>query len=104
MKKYREEDLRLAFKAGSERGAFIQAGNYFDAPLDENEYIESLNPKTEEEKEILITYGLIKATCGWSKFCDVTDGNHYAINEFGGYEDREVFYITESQAKQLKFI
>jgi len=55
-------------------------------------------------KTIPITYGLIKATCGWSKWCDVTDGNHYAINEWGDYPDNEVFYITESQAKQLKFI
>jgi len=47
MKTYTEQDLRLAFQAGSERGAFIQAGNYFDAPLDEDEYIESLNPKQE---------------------------------------------------------
>lgn len=103
MKTYTEEDLRLAFQSEMERGAFEQAGNYFDAPLDENEYIESLNaPK--EEKEIPITYGLIKATCGWSKFAEVTDRNVYAIFEFGDYKDNEVFYITESQAEQLKFI
>lgn len=103
-KKYTEEDLRLAFQAGSERGAFIQSGSYFDAPLDEDEYIESLKPQLKEEKEIPITYGLIKATCGWSRFCDITGGNHYAVNEFGDYEANEVFYITESQAKQLNFI
>ena len=58
----------------------------------------------DEEKEIPITYGLIKATCGWSKFVETTDRNVWAINEFGGYEPNEVFYITESQAKQLNFI
>ena len=100
---YTEEDLREAFKAGSERGAFDQAGSYFDAPLDEDEYIESLKPQP-TEKTIPITYGLIKATCGWSKWCDVTDGNHYAINEWGEFEPGETFYITESQAKQLNFI
>lgn len=104
MKTYTEEDLRLAFQAGVLRGMHDQAGNYFDAPLDENEYIESLNPKIEEGKEIPITYGLIKATCGWSEFAEVTNRNVYAINEFGDYEANEVFYITESQAKQLKFI
>lgn len=57
-----------------------------------------------EEKEIPITYGLIKATCGWSRFCDVTNHNHYAVKEFGDYQANGVFYITESQAKQLKFI
>ena len=30
MKTYTEQDLRLAFQAGNERGAFIQARNYFD--------------------------------------------------------------------------
>ena len=60
--------------------------------------------KEVEEKEIPITYGLIKATCGWSKFAEVCDKNVWAISEFGDYEDREVFYITESQAKQLNFI
>lgn len=91
MKTYTEEDLRLAFQAG-------------DAPLDENEYIESLNAPKEEEKEIPITYGLIKATCGWVEFAEVTNRSVYAVKEFGDYKANEVFYITESQAKQLKFI
>lgn len=99
-----EEALRKAFQAGRERGMFDQTGSYFDAPLDEDEYIESLKPQPTEEKEIPITYGLIKATCGWSKFAEVCDRNVYAISEFGDYQDREVFYITESQAKQLNFI
>ena len=57
-----------------------------------------------EEKEIPITYGLIKATCGWSEFAEKTNRNVYVIKEFGEYEANEIFYITESQAKQLKFI
>lgn len=60
--------------------------------------------KEVEEKEIPITYGLIKATCGWSKFAEETNKNVYTIKEYGEYEDREVFYMTESQAKKLKFI
>jgi hypothetical protein len=93
------------------REILIKYGNeeYGDCIVDEISWLFGF-PTTidvepeEEEKEIPITYGLIKATCGWSKWCDVTNGNHYAINEFGDYEDREVFYITETQAKQLKFI
>lgn len=94
---YTEEDLRKAFKAGYEQGSLQEAMN-------EDEYIESLKPQPTEEKTIPITYGLIKATCGWSKWCDVTGGNHYAISGWGDFKDREVFYITESQAKQLNFI
>lgn len=101
MKKYTEEDLRDAFKAGLTRGSHQ---SYFDAPLDEDEYIESLKQEPQEEKTIPITYGLIKATCGWSKWCDITGGNHYAINEWGDYPANEVFYITEAQAKKLNFI
>lgn len=106
MKTYTEQDLRNAY----EQGAKDYCESYKTLPLflseDVDDYIESLSskPKKEKEKEIPITYGLIKATCGWSKFCDVTNGNHYAINECGDYKDREVFYITESQAKQLNFI
>lgn len=81
------------------------APDYVTTPKDIDFKDITINDITpEEEKTIPITYGLIKATCGWSKWCDVTNGNHYAINEFGDYEDREVFYITETQAKQLKFI
>ena len=100
-KKYTEEDLRKAFQAGHERGVFDGQGNYFDAPLDEDEYIESLNPKPIQEKTIPITYGLIKAVCGWSRFCDVTNGNHYAINEFGDLPDNEIFHITQKEYDKL---
>lgn len=72
MKTYTEQDLRLAFQAGSERGAFIQAGNYFDAPLDEDEYIESLNPKIEEsnmDQKFKLTNVVLYAK-GWYKKTD----------------------------------
>lgn len=60
---------------------------------------------TEEEEETLpITYGLIKTKVGWSRFCDVTGKNHYAINEWGDYPMTEVFDIPLSQAKTLGFI
>ncbi len=105
MKKKLEKMLREAFQAGMEQGAHLQAGNYFDAPLNEDEYIESLkNVSKEEEDTIPITYGLIKATCGWSSFCDITGNNHYAINGWGDYPSNEVFYVKEGHAKELNFI
>ena len=53
---------------------------------------------------IPITFGLIKAKCGWSEFCDVTGGNHYAINE--GWEpcDREIIDVKIKHAKELGLI
>lgn len=97
---YTEEDLREAFI----EGFFTREDNSYDDLVEAlNEYLESLKPQI-KEKTIPITYGLIRATCGWSKWCDVTGGNHYAINEWGEFEPGETFYITESQAKQLNFI
>lgn len=97
---YTEEDLKHAFT----EGFFTRQDNSLvDLVEALNEYLESLKPKP-KEKTIPITYGLIKATCGWSRWCDVTDGNHYAIKEWGEFEPGETFYITESQAKQLNFI
>jgi hypothetical protein len=98
---FTEEDLREAFKAGHERGRFDAHNNYFDAPLDEDEYIVNLTPKIEPEETVKVTYSMIRATIGWSRFCDVTDKNHYAINEFGHYDDGEVFEITKIQFNKL---
>ncbi len=102
MKTFTEEDLRNAFKAGRERGIHEGRDNYFDAPFDEDEYISSLS-KIIEEETIPVTLGLIKATCGWMRFCDVTGGNHYMLNEWS-VEDSEIFKVKESHAKKLGFI
>ena len=54
-----------------------------------------------EEKNIPILFYTIKHKIGWGKWCDVTGGNHYALNECYSPKDNEIFYCTESQAKQL---
>lgn len=56
-----------------------------------------------DEKTLPITLGMIKATCGWSKFCDVTDSNHYMLNEFS-VSDNEIFHVKYSHAKELGLI
>lgn len=103
MKTYTEQDLRLAFQAGSERGAFIQAGNYFDAPLDEDEYIESLNPKI-EESTIRFTFDYLKHKLDWEDICDITGLDYYCRNRGFEIKDSEIFNIKESIAKQYKLI
>lgn len=103
-KKYTEEDLRKLVDLIDESYRGVTRDNTNGSEILEDFLLNGFAEEKVEEKEIPITYGLIKATCGWSRFCDVTGGNHYAINEFGDYEANEVFYITESQAKQLKFI
>lgn len=103
-KKYTEEDLRKLVDLIDESYRGVTRDNTNGSEILEDFLLNGFAEEKIEEKEIPITYGLIKATCGWSKFCDVTDNNHYAIKEWGDYKDNEVFYITESQAKQLNFI
>lgn len=69
--------------------------NWFDEYILENSSNEIV------EEKVPITYGTIKNTCGWSKWCDVTDGNHYAINEWGDFNDSTILYCTKSQFKKL---
>jgi hypothetical protein len=56
-----------------------------------------------EESTIPITLGHIKATCGWTDYCNVTGSNHYMLKEWD-VEDREIFDVKESHAKELGLI
>ena len=99
MKTYTEEDLRNAFRGGIARGKHIANNNYFDAPLDEDEYIDSLKEVQEEEK-IPFTYLHLVSVLGWETFCDLTSTDLYARNEGFSFSDTEIFYITKSIAKE----
>lgn len=104
MKKSLENKLREAFRAGLRYGVDSDRWGNQSIQPDEDQYINSmLFDAQEEEKDIPVTYYQIRTTCGWSKWCDITGSNNYALNE--GYEpkDSEIFYITKSQAKKLNF-
>lgn len=101
---YTEEDLRKAFQAGKERGAFDYAGNYFDAPLDEDEYINSLNKLVIEEEKIPFTYAFLRRKLDWEEFCDLTGIDCYAIRNGFEIKDTEMFNVTESKAKEYNLI
>tara|TARA_R110000796_G_scaffold126793_3_gene241772 strand:+ start:1533 stop:1853 length:321 start_codon:yes stop_codon:yes gene_type:complete len=104
-KEYTEEDIKLAFEAGVDYGAFAYYSDN-DEAMDWDLYLITIKkPKeVDEAKDIPVTYFQIKHGPEWSKWCDVVGGNVYAISE--GYEpdDSELFYITNSQARKLKFI
>ena len=103
---YSIEDLKNAYKAGvfdSQMDSHIvdDIDNAFD------EYLSILEKKRNKEKEepmLKIYYVWIKYNCGWSKFCDITGGNHYAINEFGEFDDNDSFDISLSQAERLGYV
>lgn len=60
--------------------------------------------KPEEQRNIPVLFFTIKNDIGWSKWCDITGGNHYALNEGYCPNLNEVFYCTKSQAEQLGVI
>lgn len=100
-KKYTESDLSKAFQAGVKRGEFLERDEFapFDVPLDEYEYIKSLNESVEEEK-IPFTYYLLRHKLEWKQFCDLTGIDYYAKSNGFEIKDAEIFYLTESQAKK----
>lgn len=105
-KKYTKEDLKHAYRAGvldsqCDRNLLDDIDNAFDEYLS---ILEKERNKEKEEPTLKIYYVWIKYNCGWSKFCDVTNDNHYAINEFGEFDDNESFTITHTQAKKLGYI
>ena len=99
----------------SEHGELIQEimeDHYpFDKPLNElhgNIWSAYFGTKIAElikdEVKIPVTYGLIKNSVGWSRFCDVTGGNHYAMKEYGELEDNAILDVKKSHARELGFI
>jgi hypothetical protein len=104
MKKlFTEEDLRKAYKAGaSQAGGDLED---FAFELWENDWIsEYLEPVQEKEETVPVTFYSIKNKCGWSRYCDVTGGNHYALNEGYAPDDRDIFDIKISHARELGLI
>ena len=99
---YTEEDLRKLVDLIDESYRGVTRDNTNGSEILEDFLLNGF--AEEKEKEIPITYGLIKATCGWSEFAEVTNRNVWAVKAFGEFEPGETFYITESQAKQLNFI
>lgn len=65
------------------------------------EFATTIDDIEAQKTAIPVTYGMIKATCGWSRFCDVTGFNHYSINEWGDYKENEIFSIPKEQFERL---
>ena len=100
---FTEEDLRNAYKAGVVTGSEYSDPHFYE--LLENEWIDDYATHVQKQEEIVpVTFYTIKNKCGWSKYCDVTGGNHYAINEGFNPDDREIFDVKISHARELGLI
>lgn len=97
-----EKQLREAFKAGVNYG---EAQNqYFDKPLNEDEYIESLQVCEDPVKKIDLTFGYLKLKLSWDTICNITGLSYYCQNEGYNINDSEVFSINIDLAKELNLI
>jgi len=101
---YSEENLRKAFRAGIDYGRHLQANNYFDKPLDEDEYIDSLKEKKVEDEKISFTYSFLKHKLDWSDICDITGLSYYCKKEGFEIKDNEIFEIEKSIAEKYNLI
>ncbi len=104
MKKYTEEDLRKAFRAGGYYSDDVRTNGNYCTELDEDEFINGLKESAVEEDKISFTYAFLRRKLDWEDFCILTGTSVYAKRE--GYEikDSEMFYIAESKAKQFNLI
>lgn len=73
-------------------------------PLDEDEYIESLNKSVIEEDKISFTYSFLSRKLDWFEFCDLTGTNEWAKNEGVEFNGNDIYYVSESKAKQFNLI
>ena len=92
------EDFRAELDRFEKRGATHIKLSYQDYG---NPFIDLLEEVKQEEKDIPVLFHTIKNKIGWGKWCDVTGGNHYALNEGYSPDDTDVFYCTKSQAEEL---
>ena len=67
-----------------------------------NPIINIFEETEQEQQDIPVLYHTIKNKIGWSEWCDVTNGNHYALNEGYAPKDNDIFYCTPTQAKELE--
>ena len=96
--KFTIEEFRNILTSYENEGATHLSLSYQDYG---NPIVNIFEEVKEQEKNIPVTYATIKRKIGWSRFAEKTNRNVYAINEFGGYQDNEMFYISEEQADSL---
>lgn len=99
---YTEEDLRkLASLIDDAYRCYTKDNIHADIIIED--FIENgFEKEKEEEKDVPVLFYTIKNKIGWGKWCDVTGGNHYALNEGYSPDMNEVFYCTKSQAEELE--
>lgn len=101
--KYTELDLRKAYQLGYDRALALE-GYPIEDTLTEDEYIDSLKLSVVEEDKISFTYSFLRRKMDWEDFCKLTGTSEWYKSEGGEIKDTDIFYVTESKAKQFNLI
>lgn len=109
-KTYTEEQVKELMLKAFHNGYYIHyeeingEGKSSENPLPILKLInKELNIEEPKEERIPITIATIKATCGWSEYCETTGANPYMIKEFS-MGDHEVLNPKKSHAIKLGLI
>ena len=104
--KYTEEDLKektlQAMIAVMQEYSFHNESTVLE--FHKEWYNDNFKESVVEEDKISFTYSFLRRKLDWLEICELTGLSEYCRAE--GYEikDDEVFYITESKAKQFNLI
>lgn len=102
--KYTEEDLRKLADLIDNAYRHHTKNNVEGLDVVEN-FIKGYY-KTEKvvEDNISFTYSFLRRKIDWEEFCKLTGVDYYATRNGFEIKDSDIFYITESKAKQFNLI
>lgn len=101
--KYTEKDLRELAELIDKAYRPYTSNNVEGSDVVEN-FIKGYYKTVVKEEEIPFTYSFLRRKMDWEKFCDLTGTNEWAKNEGAEFKDNDIYYITESKAKQFNLI
>lgn len=100
--KYTEKDLRKLAELIDKAYRPYTSNNVEGSDVVEN-FIKGYY-KTVKENKISFTYSFLRIKLDWLDFCELTGTNEYAKSEGAEFKDNDIYYITESKAKQFNLI
>lgn len=104
MKTYTEEDLRKLVDLIDESYRGVTRDNTNGSEILEDFLLNGFTEEKVEEDTIGFTYSFLRRKMDWLEFCELTGTNEWALREGFEIKDDEVFYITESKAKEFNLI
>lgn len=103
MKTYTEGDLRnLVALIDNAYRAYTRDNFQGDSILEE--FLKEDNGKEVIENKVSFTYSFLHRKLDWEQFCDLTGIDYYATRNGFEIKDEEIFYFTESKAREYELL